>query len=397
MLRLLAVLLFATSSPDPADETTLPPRLQPPRLQNGDFEGSPIDQEPQGWGITREGYRALVTDWQPRSGAQCVRLERTEEEESYPAVSLTQVFDGAPYAGKHLRLRAAARVQEPKGHPRQIVAVTLTVSYGENRIVSDFAQLDAFDSEWRYEQVAMHVPENPTTITCEVAVRWAKTAWFDDVTLEILDPAPLTPTALESIVAFTQLSTLIRVHLGTEQVIATDWIRFAADGVRHVELAADANELALLLKRLFARVAPEVRIWVTGGSEESMEAPDEEQVVASLRGGISCRVPRIRRPSSAPVRIPAPASPSDELAQLAQAEQNRREYQWREELRAEDRTMRLAKIAARWGDVAGGGVPSPVQERWVEALAEALRDAADSDEAGQVERLQRFLVEAAKK
>ena len=75
---------------------------------------------------------------------------------------------------------------------------------------------------------------------------------------------PLTPGGRENLVAFTRLLGYVRHFHPSDAAAATDWNRFAVEGVRRTEDAAGAKDLARSLGALFGPVAPTVRVFPTG-------------------------------------------------------------------------------------------------------------------------------------
>ena len=69
---------------------------------------------------------------------------------------------------------------------------------------------------------------------------------------------------LENLVAFTRLLGYIRHFHPSDEATATDWDRFAVAGVLEAEPARDPADLANRLQKLFAPVAPTVRVFATG-------------------------------------------------------------------------------------------------------------------------------------
>ena len=72
-------------------------------------------------------------------------------------------------------------------------------------------------------------------------------------------PRSLETRGLDNLVAFSRLLGYVRYFHPSDQAAATDWDRFAIDGVRAVEGAKDPDALARVLERLFRPIAPSVR------------------------------------------------------------------------------------------------------------------------------------------
>ncbi|HEX3530472.1 MAG TPA: hypothetical protein VH988_25705 [Thermoanaerobaculia bacterium] len=74
----------------------------------------------------------------------------------------------------------------------------------------------------------------------------------------------LSSRGLDNVVAFTRLLGYVRYFHPSDQAAAADWDAFAIAGVRRVESATDAAELARVLEDLFRPVAPTVRVFPPG-------------------------------------------------------------------------------------------------------------------------------------
>ena len=94
-----------------------PPPPGPPR--NLDFEEGEPGQLPPGWTVSQQnpeaGFAGRLAE-KAQSGRRCAELARAGEPENPWAFgALEQAIDAAPYRGKRVRMRAAARAELPDG------------------------------------------------------------------------------------------------------------------------------------------------------------------------------------------------------------------------------------------------------------------------------------------
>src|SRR5262249_49052834 len=77
-------------------------------------------------------------------------------------------------------------------------------------------------------------------------------------------PRALTEREMQNLVAFTKLLGYVRHFHPSDEAAATDWNSFAVRGVKGIEPATNAAELAGKLEALFKPVAPTVHVFVAG-------------------------------------------------------------------------------------------------------------------------------------
>jgi C-terminal processing protease CtpA/Prc len=77
-------------------------------------------------------------------------------------------------------------------------------------------------------------------------------------------PHPLTARSLENLVAYTRLLGYVRYFHPSDEAAKTDWNTFAIEGIKVIEPAKNATELAQKLETLFHAIAPTVRVFPTG-------------------------------------------------------------------------------------------------------------------------------------
>lgn len=109
--------------------------------------------------------------------------------------------------------------------------------------------------------------------------------WMDEVHLEVVGkakpvtyeaPRPLSERGRDNLVAFTRLLGYVRHFYPGDEAARTDWNLFAITGVRRVEDAPDAAELAARLDALFKPIAPAMQVFAAG------QAPQGPTPIASV-------------------------------------------------------------------------------------------------------------------
>ncbi len=118
---------------------------------------------------------------------------------------------------------------------------------------------------------------------------------------------PLEGRGLQNLIAFTRLLGYVRYFHPSDGAAAADWDSIAIDGVRTVEQARDAPDLAEALEQVFRPLAPTVRVVPSGTAFDSIQfasrpAAADQSIVAWLHHWTSERVD-IRDPESAGVAI----------------------------------------------------------------------------------------------
>ncbi|MGP0069781.1 MAG: S41 family peptidase [Isosphaeraceae bacterium] len=244
---------------------------------NPDLEGGTLGQVPSGWFVpipSREGgYSAQLTEDRPKQGRRCVLL--SGEAAKRPNASfgnLMQSFDATPYRGRRVRLRAEVRAQVAGAGNQAQLWLRVDRKGGRAGFLDNMADRPIVDAAWREYQIVGDVAEDAEGISIGLILIGNGRAWLDAVSLEAIggigegdEPSrPLEGRGLDNLVAFARLLGYVRYFHPSDQAAATDWDRFAIDGVRAVEGAKDPDALTRILDRLFRPIAPSVRIFPTG-------------------------------------------------------------------------------------------------------------------------------------
>jgi hypothetical protein len=103
------------------------------------------------------------------------------------AGTLTQTIDAAPYRGRHVTLRAAARVRQKGASNRSWVTLSVAQpAAGRPAVV--FEALDPLaSSRWRTFQIRAAVPSDAETITFGLVMVGDGKAWLDSIVLTATD------------------------------------------------------------------------------------------------------------------------------------------------------------------------------------------------------------------
>lgn len=396
---------------------------------NGDFELGPRDGVPQGWAVP-PGFAVESVEAGVHRGARCAHLRATGEKTSAPFGNLMQSFDAKPWRSLPIRLRAAIRVAGAETRAQMWLRVDRP-----NREPGLFDNMDdrpVRSAEWSVHEITGVVDPDAEYLNVGVMLFGPGEVWIDAVELEATGeavafvpaeaPRALEERGLANLLAFAELYGYVRHFHPSDEAAAADWDEVALLGVRAVEGARDAAELAQSLQAHLAALAPTVRVFVRGAepalpTELERTTVDGLQVVrwkhlgfgqgersiyrserergpigaelacdpaepyrAELAGGVACLVPL--------------ALYADEHGTLPRAEPVAGE---RPLLRpsGSDRTTRLADVVIAW-NVFQHFFPyfDVVEVGWRAELERALRSASTDEDAAHFTETLRRLVAA---
>lgn len=254
-----------------------------PALVNLDFEQGEPGEVPLGWlvpaGLEDNGYTARTVEDRPESGKRCalITLEGTPQDQTAFG-NLARTFDAAPYRGKRVRLRAAVRAEVAGGHQAQL---WLRVDLPDRRMgfFDNMRDRPITSAEWDFYEIIGDVADDALDINLGLILLREGKAWLDSVSFEVLgeaglgnEPArPLRGRGLANLEAFTRLLSYVRFFHPSDQAAAADWNQLAVAGVRTIEKAASAEELATGLEAFFRPIAPTIRVF-PAGSEPALPA-----------------------------------------------------------------------------------------------------------------------------
>jgi C-terminal processing protease CtpA/Prc len=321
--------------------------------------------------------------------------------------NLMQVVDAAPYRGKRVVLRGTVRtaLEGSTGH----AALWLRVDRPDNKhgFFDNMVDRPIRVTEWSTFEIVGDVAEDAEDLNFGLMLVGRGKAWLDAVSLEIAGPAgagnlgprPFEGRGLENTVAFARLLGYVRYFHPTQAVADQDWDRFAIEGVRAVEGAADAEQLAATLQTLFAPVAPTVRVYPVGNEPElpaSLRRAGEGERPAMTywrHFGVGTDAPRSIYSSA---RVTSGATDADFKAAGAAASPvnlDPRPMGWKPS--GNDRATRLAAVVLAW-NVFQHFYPyfDVVETDWPATLRRSLGQAAvDEDEEAFLLTLRRLVAD----
>ena len=187
--------VMAIDNSDFEYDASLDEKLERPA--NLDFENNKFAEEPSDWVVwsrfKRLGVELVVTDQNPYEGNHAAMVHRPKGI-TYGEIgpNLKQFIDAAPYRGKKIRFRAAARAEI--NHPSYaFLRLAIDPGVHENVHRSYSPLFDSFDkyriesSEWDVYEIETIVPEDAYVISYGIYLRDFGTAWLDAVQIEIVE------------------------------------------------------------------------------------------------------------------------------------------------------------------------------------------------------------------
>jgi hypothetical protein len=227
--------------------------------------GSP----PAGWDFVSTpagGVSAAVQTQDCHGTGACVVF--TPSVSSFASGVLSRSVDAVPYRGKRIRFRAFARVAQTGGDG---VTTSMTVlrpggvpGYSERAV--DRAVRGA---AWQPIDIVGDVAADAEKITVRVqpsrfvasAVAGPTLAIVGDAASAVVaPPAPLGERERTNLLALARTLRIVRHFHPSDQAAAAQWETFTVDAVRAVGPARDAAALAAAIGRVFAPVAPTLRV-----------------------------------------------------------------------------------------------------------------------------------------
>jgi C-terminal processing protease CtpA/Prc len=270
------------SRPPARSPTTSPstPIAQPPSGSEViDFEDAADGAAPVGWRVD-EPVKDFAVSTAPGPRGKALKVVVAKE----GGGKLRRPLDLARYRGKRVRISAASTVTTSEWWARARVGIEVKRPVGDS--YEDSGWTDRMTKpEWTTYEGIVDVAADATALDVVVTAGGESTAQVDDITLTIVgevhagDEAPraLTERGEANVIAFARLYGIVRYFHPSDEAAALDtdgWTRFVVHGVRAVEAAKDAAELATTLESLFAPIAPSVRIYVDGAAApEVADAP----------------------------------------------------------------------------------------------------------------------------
>ena len=244
-------------------------------LLNPDFEQGTVGQVPEGWHspTNGSGYAAELLEENPKTGKRAARVRSnpTTPDKAAPFGNLMQSIDATAFRGRRVRFRAAVRAEGAAAAARAQLWMRVDRSESQMSFFDNMNDRPITSGEWRYYEIVGDIDDDAVSVNVGMMLMGTGRAWLDDVSLTDLgksaaiEPArPLTKRGLENLTAFTRLLGYVRHFHPSDEAAAADWNLFAWEGVRAIEGASDAADLAQKLEALFLPLAPTLRVFPTG-------------------------------------------------------------------------------------------------------------------------------------
>ena len=251
---------------------------------NLNLEDGKLGEVPTGWFLPQPsrnaGYRAILTEEQPKEGRHCVVLSRDGGRAAAGFGNLMQAFDATPFRGKRIRFRAAVRTDAGKPATRAQLWLRVDRKGGKPGFFDNMGDRPITQATWQEYEIAGNVATDAESIALGLMLIGNGEAWLDAASVDSAGkigagnepPRPLEKRGLMNLVAFARLLGYVRYFHPSDQAAVTDWNTFAIDGVRAVEKAKNSVELNDILERLFLPIAPSVRVFPTGKSVPALDS-----------------------------------------------------------------------------------------------------------------------------
>ena len=187
---------------------------------------------------------------------------------SFSSANVSRAFDATPYRGKRIRFRAFARVAQA-ANDGVFTALTVLRPGGLAGYTERAADRAVRDTAWQPIDIVADVAGDAETITVRVQPARYVASAVADPTIEIVGdvppavvapPAPLGERERTNLLALARTLRIVRHFHPSDQAAATQWETFSVDAVRAVGPARDAPALAAAIGRVFAPVAPTLRV-----------------------------------------------------------------------------------------------------------------------------------------
>ena len=267
------------------------------KVANPGFEQGELGGVPVGWRVpamvAEAGFAAKLVDQGCLTGVRCAMMTGVANPPADMFGNLIQALPAAGYALRHIRLRAAIRVEGEQTRAQMWLRI--------DRADDSVAFLENMDgrpvtsSEWKTYDIETDVPGDTSRLVFGVMLFGGGRVWVDDVSLDILNevhqdkseaPRPLTPQGLTNLTAFSRLYGYVRFFHPSDQAAVTDWEAFAVEGVRKVEDAASTVELTDRLRQIFQPIAPLVQIFPSDKQPPAPSAIEGTEIVRYKHVGV---------------------------------------------------------------------------------------------------------------
>ncbi len=242
---------------------------------NLNFEAGVPGTPPASWTVLPPGEGTLAETMSEGcpEGSRCGRLVRKDTGAGYSA--MVEVVRADSYRGKRIRLRGILRMASGTG--RAILYLQVNRSGSEHTSLTGMAA----GSAWRRDELLADVPKDAETLQFGLVVVGPAEGWIDAVEVQALGDAglgneaarALTGEGAANLAALARLIGLVRYFHPSDESARLDWPAWTIEAVGPVEGARDAAELARILNRLVAPIAPTAQIFPKGSSPPPVSPP----------------------------------------------------------------------------------------------------------------------------
>ena len=178
--------------------TTDPLAMAPPLAEsadkaNFDFESAADpDGRPGGWHGGNRGYVPSADTKSVHGGKASGRLAATAAQAAHPGAGggLIRAVKADAYRGKRLRVTAWIRTEKASAEPEKGAGFGVSI---QGETLGDMLAADSTeerllhgDTDWTSCAIVLDVPEAAKSVFVSLGLAGPGTAWFDDVTLEVV-------------------------------------------------------------------------------------------------------------------------------------------------------------------------------------------------------------------
>jgi len=267
------------------------------KVVNPGFEAGELGGAPTGWyvppSLVDAGFAVKVVDQGCHGGARCAMMTGVANPPANMFGNLMQTLPSGGYTLRHIRLRAAIRVEGEQ--TRAQMWLRLDRADNSMAFLDNMGSRPLTSSEWNTYDIETTVAEDVSRIVFGVIIFGGGTVWVDDVSLDILNEVrkdsieaarPLTARGLANLTAFAKLYGYVRHFHPSDQAARTDWDTFAVKGVRGVEAAASTDELVKRLQDVFQPIAASVQVFPSGRRPQPPNALTGPQIIRYAHQGV---------------------------------------------------------------------------------------------------------------
>jgi len=238
--------------------------------RNLDFEQGRSGQIPPGWsapGAPVGGFTVSTSHEMPHGGKACLEIRR-ETGGKFPVCYVRQTIDATSFRGRRVRLSGWLRFAPSDSEDIPSSARIWIQVGGGQPTFEDLGAHPVRGREWTSVKLICEVGRDADSLTFGAALDGYGRTWVDDLQIREVGPTgagnqpprAMDQRATENLIAFGRLLGYVRHFHPSDEAGSIDWDLFAIAGVDEVEDARTSAELRIRLERLFAPIAPTLRL-----------------------------------------------------------------------------------------------------------------------------------------